>query len=165
MDKWKDIELEKMKVGGNKKAREFFEDQPDWNESMSIQQRYNTKAAALYRDKISTLAQGQDWDESKSTAQNYSSAKVTSTANNLTQHSSSRGQNSSLGHSKSYQDVGSAGSGYQNNDGNDAAGYQNLNSQEFRDQKQSFFNRMQEENASRPEWVQLVLFYPWSFWN
>ena len=28
MDKWKDIELEKMKVGGNRNAREFLEDQP-----------------------------------------------------------------------------------------------------------------------------------------
>lgn len=52
MDKWKDVELEKMKVGGNRNAREFFESQPDWNESMSISQRYNTKAAALYRDKV-----------------------------------------------------------------------------------------------------------------
>jgi ADP-ribosylation factor GTPase-activating protein 1 len=29
MDKWKDIELQKMKVGGNRKAREFFEDEED----------------------------------------------------------------------------------------------------------------------------------------
>lgn len=27
MDKWKDTELEKMKVGGNKKAKEFFNQQ------------------------------------------------------------------------------------------------------------------------------------------
>lgn len=53
MDKWKDSELEKMKVGGNRKAREFLESQPDWDDSMSIQQRYNTSAAALYRDKVS----------------------------------------------------------------------------------------------------------------
>lgn len=52
MDKWKDIELEKMKVGGNKNAREFFQSQSDYNSSMSIQQKYNTKAAALYRDKV-----------------------------------------------------------------------------------------------------------------
>lgn len=52
MDKWKDIELEKMKVGGNRNARVFFESQPDWEDSMSIQQKYNTKAAALYRDKV-----------------------------------------------------------------------------------------------------------------
>lgn len=52
MDKWKDIELEKMKVGGNRTARVFFEAQSDWEDSMSVQQKYNTKAAALYRDKV-----------------------------------------------------------------------------------------------------------------
>lgn len=150
MDKWKDIELEKMKVGGNKNAREFFDDQPDWKDNMSIQQKYNTKAAALYRDKISTLAQGKEWDEATSAAQNYSSAKVNIAS---TTRSSSSASTTALGHSKSYQDVGSAGGGYQNqsNGAGDAGGYQNFNSQEFRDQKQGFFNRLQEENASRPE--------------
>jgi ADP-ribosylation factor GTPase-activating protein 1 len=52
MDKWKDAELEKMKVGGNKKAREFFETQPDYNENMSVFEKYNSRAAALYRDKV-----------------------------------------------------------------------------------------------------------------
>ena len=52
MDKWKDVELEKMKVGGNSKAREFLEAQSDWDETASFQQRYNSKAAALLRDKV-----------------------------------------------------------------------------------------------------------------
>jgi ADP-ribosylation factor GTPase-activating protein 1 len=52
LDKWKDIELEKMKVGGNRKAKLFFESQADYKPGMSIQQKYNTKAAALYRDKV-----------------------------------------------------------------------------------------------------------------
>lgn len=49
MDKWKDIELEKMKVGGNKKAREFFDSHSDWNWKAPLNDRYNSKAAALYR--------------------------------------------------------------------------------------------------------------------
>ena len=56
MDKWKDAELEKMKVGGNKKAREFFESQPDYNSTMSIFEKYNSKAAALYRDKVCVIS-------------------------------------------------------------------------------------------------------------
>lgn len=144
MDKWKDIELEKMKVGGNRNAREFFESQPDWDDTILIQQKYNTKAAALYRDKIATLVQGKEWSEATSTAQNYSSAKAP-----IQTHSTVRlSQNSGLSGSKSYQDVGSAGAGYQNND---SGGYQNFDGQEFRDQKQNFFNRLQEENNSRPE--------------
>ena len=62
MDKWKETELSKMKVGGNKIAREFFEDEEDNWDSMSIQQRYNTKAAALYREKISALSENREWN-------------------------------------------------------------------------------------------------------
>lgn len=52
MDKWKDHELEKMKVGGNRKARVFFESQADYDDNLSLQQKYNTKCAALYKDKV-----------------------------------------------------------------------------------------------------------------
>ncbi|XP_050539966.1 ADP-ribosylation factor GTPase-activating protein 1 isoform X2 [Daktulosphaira vitifoliae] len=71
MDAWKDLELEKMRVGGNKNAKEFFESQSDWNNSMSIEQKYNTKAAALYRDRILCLAKGQVWNPSTSSAKDY----------------------------------------------------------------------------------------------
>lgn len=56
MDKWKDLELEKMKVGGNRKAKEFLESQSDWDETQSFQERYNSKAAALLRDKASRMS-------------------------------------------------------------------------------------------------------------
>jgi ADP-ribosylation factor GTPase-activating protein 1 len=53
MDKWKELELEKMKVGGNSRARQFLNTQPDWKAASSFNDKYNTKAAALYRDKVS----------------------------------------------------------------------------------------------------------------
>merc|ERR1711953_210479 len=71
MDKWKPSELEKMKVGGNKKLNEFLEEHDDFNEQWTIDEKYNSKSAALYRDKISTEAQGNVWDEASSPAQNY----------------------------------------------------------------------------------------------
>ena len=53
MDKWKDSEIEKMKVGGNRRAKEFLESQvKEWNPRASLSERYNSKAAALYRDKV-----------------------------------------------------------------------------------------------------------------
>ena len=55
MDKWKDKELEKMKVGGNKRAKEFFESQPDYNPNWNIHDKYNSRAAALLRDKVRSL--------------------------------------------------------------------------------------------------------------
>ncbi|RZF32337.1 hypothetical protein LSTR_LSTR001801 [Laodelphax striatellus] len=137
MDKWKDIELEKMKVGGNRRAREFLESQPDWDDSMTIQQRYNTKAAALYRDKISTLAQGGSWDAASSPAQKYSPGFSASQPRSP--------QSSSGGGGNGYVD--SSNYSY----GDSGGGYQNMDSQSFRDERDQFFARRQDENATRPE--------------
>ena len=52
MDRWKDSEVEKMKVGGNSRAKEFFESQSDVTAGMSFSEKYNSRAAALYRDKV-----------------------------------------------------------------------------------------------------------------
>ncbi|XP_053564858.1 ADP-ribosylation factor GTPase-activating protein 1 [Bombina bombina] len=71
MDKWKDVELEKMKVGGNGKFSQFLESQEDYDPCWSLQEKYNSKAAALYRDRIATLAEGRDWSEETSSAKNW----------------------------------------------------------------------------------------------
>ena len=82
MDKWKELELEKMKAGGNRQAKEFLGSQPDYNAStMSLQQRYNSRAAALYRDKIASEAQGKTWSAESSQAQNHSSSYASSSLN------------------------------------------------------------------------------------
>lgn len=121
MDKWKDVELEKMKVGGNKNAREFFESQPDWDDSMSISQKYNTKAAALYRDKIAALARGDNWSPTTSTAKDF--------------------QASYSGNQQEY-------SSYQSDM---SSSYQNFNSGVCKSQTEAFFTRKQNENAGRPD--------------
>ncbi|XP_015125050.1 ADP-ribosylation factor GTPase-activating protein 1 isoform X2 [Diachasma alloeum] len=122
MDKWKDLELEKMKVGGNRNARIFFEEQPDWDDSMPISRKYNTRAAALYRDKIATLARGESWSPSASKAKEFVSSYI----------------------DNSNQDYNS----YQK----DTQGsYQNMNTSAFKAQTESFFNRVQNENANRPD--------------
>ncbi|KAI8431200.1 hypothetical protein MSG28_001238 [Choristoneura fumiferana] len=51
-------------VGGNAKAKEFLESQPDYKPGMTIPQKYNTKAAAMYRQKIAALAEGETWSPS-----------------------------------------------------------------------------------------------------
>ena len=50
MDKWKESELEKMKVGGNSKMKSFLEERDE--SSQPIRTKYNTKAASLYKDKV-----------------------------------------------------------------------------------------------------------------
>ena len=56
MDNWKELELKKMRVGGNRKAKEYFAGQPNWDR-LPFTEKYNSKAAAFYKDKISQEAQ------------------------------------------------------------------------------------------------------------
>ncbi|XP_063986213.1 ADP-ribosylation factor GTPase-activating protein 1 isoform X2 [Diachasmimorpha longicaudata] len=121
MDKWKDLELEKMKVGGNRNARIFLEEQPDWDDSMPISRKYNTKAAALYRDKIAALARGDSWSPSTSNVKEFTSYN-----------------------DNNDQDYNS----YQKDT---QRSYQNMNTSAFKAQTESFFNRVQNENANRPD--------------
>ncbi|XP_058126564.1 ADP-ribosylation factor GTPase-activating protein 1 [Anopheles ziemanni] len=146
MDKWKDIELEKMKVGGNRKARDFFDTQDDWDDTAPIQRKYNTRAAALYRDKINALAQGQSWDAS-------SAAARVKAAGHSGGGGSSSGHSSASSGSSHSRGGGSTG-GYQNGGDSyyqDGGSYQQYQTPEFKAQKEDFFSRKQEENASRPE--------------
>lgn len=44
-----------LQVGGNKRAKEFLKGQSDYDHHAPLQQKYNTRAAALYRDKVNEL--------------------------------------------------------------------------------------------------------------
>ncbi len=44
-----------LQVGGNAAAKAFFKSESDYRDGMSISEKYHTKAAALYRDKVITL--------------------------------------------------------------------------------------------------------------
>lgn len=136
-----------MQVGGNQKAREFLDSQPDYDDTMSIQQKYNTKAAALYRDKIATLAQGKPWSAETSNAANYSSSSLNADSHRTSSSRITNGQRNTAAAANS-----NSSRGYQDFDDNGGQNsYQNFNTPEFKDQKELFFNRIQEENASRPE--------------
>ncbi|KAL1286083.1 ADP-ribosylation factor GTPase-activating protein 1 [Trichinella pseudospiralis] len=71
MDKWKEIELQKMKVGGNANCLAFLRSQPDYQPNWSFREKWHSKAAAFYRDKISAMAEGRQWSIETSSAQNW----------------------------------------------------------------------------------------------
>lgn len=71
MDKWKESELNKMKVGGNKMAREFLESQPDYRPNWSLKEKYSSRAAALLRDKVLAESENREWSVETSPARNY----------------------------------------------------------------------------------------------
>jgi hypothetical protein len=41
-----------MKAGGNRKAKLFLESHDDWDPDSPITVKYNSRAAALYKDKV-----------------------------------------------------------------------------------------------------------------
>ncbi|XP_066528193.1 ADP-ribosylation factor GTPase-activating protein 1 isoform X2 [Hoplias malabaricus] len=103
MDKWKDIELEKMKSGGNEKFRLFMELQDDYDSNWSLQEKYNSRAAALFRDKVATLADGKDWSIETSSAKDWIPPQTKSGLSSS--HRSSAGTGQSSSHSeKAFED-------------------------------------------------------------
>ncbi|KAM0755819.1 ArfGap-domain-containing protein [Meredithblackwellia eburnea MCA 4105] len=68
MDKWTDAQFTKMKEGGNKKCREFFEAHPDYSKDMSIQDKYTSHFAAQYKDKLAAQIEGREWKPSDTPA-------------------------------------------------------------------------------------------------
>lgn len=100
---------------------------------MSINQRYNTQAAALYRNKISALAEGREWNREEA-------------LNEIKQ--SSTNHSTHLPHSKSASAISNS---YQDGGSIDQSGTHQT--KEFRDQRDNFFNSLQAQNAQRPDGI------------
>lgn len=83
MDKWFDDQLKKMEVGGNAKAREFFESQSDYTPGMSMNEKYHSHCAELYRDKLTAEAEGRPWTPTPSVRTKTSSPTTTKNTRSL----------------------------------------------------------------------------------
>jgi len=66
MDKWSEKEVQKVRAGGNKNFKEFLEAHDDYIEEWTIEEKYNSMLAALYRDKVTIEATGEIWIEEES---------------------------------------------------------------------------------------------------
>lgn len=130
-----------MKVGGNQKAKQFLEAQPDWKWNMPLTERYNTKAAALYRDKISAEAQGKSWSAETSSARDYVSRVIPtrSSANGI-------GSNGASGRS-------AAGNGGVQAEWSSNSYQGTYEEPSVSRQKDAYFDRITSENANRPSYV------------
>lgn len=145
--------MAKMRVGGNAKARVFFDSQPDWDWKQPLSERYNSKAAALYRDRIAVESTGQEWSMETSTARDYVSRSIPM------HKSASTGQfKGSQGTGKSVQPAAgqweeSEWSSYQSSNSyqSGAAIASNHIPEEITRAKDQFFSQRTAENASRPD--------------
>ncbi|XP_031680072.1 ADP-ribosylation factor GTPase-activating protein 1 isoform X10 [Oncorhynchus kisutch] len=103
MDKWKDIELEKMKAGGNGKFRMFLELQDDYDATWTMQDKYNSRPAALFRDKVATIAEGKEWSIETSSAKDWTPPQA-KTGLSTSHRSGGPGQNSGNPSDKVFED-------------------------------------------------------------
>lgn len=111
----------------------------DWDWKSPISERYNTKAAALYRDRIATEAQGKEWSIETSSAKNYVS-RVIPTRKLPTGRPAASAKSAASTRTKepiAEQDWN--------------AGYQGYNQEEISRGKDQFFDRITNENSNRPE--------------
>ncbi|KAG7493790.1 ADP-ribosylation factor GTPase-activating protein 1 isoform X6 [Solea senegalensis] len=131
MDKWKDVELEKMKAGGNGKFRLFLEIQDDYDPNWTLQEKYNSRAAALYRDKVATIAEGKEWSIETSPARNWTSPQPKASLSS-SHRSAGSGQTAAKSNDAAFEDwlsddVNSyqSGGGYNGNQENRYVGFGN----------------------------------------
>ncbi len=61
MDSWSDLQLKKMEVGGNQALNSFLLQYGIAKET-DIVTKYNSKAAAVYRERIQALSEGRPWN-------------------------------------------------------------------------------------------------------
>ncbi|KAA0708105.1 ADP-ribosylation factor GTPase-activating protein 1 [Triplophysa tibetana] len=104
MDKWKDVELEKMKAGGNRKFRLFLELQDDYDPSWNLQEKYNSKTAALFKDKVATLAEGNEWSMETSPARDWTPPQAKTGLSSAHRSSGGVAQNSARSSDNAFED-------------------------------------------------------------
>lgn len=114
-----------------------FSPTADWDWKSPISERYNTKAAALYRDRIATESQGKEWSIETSSAKNYVSRVIPS--RNLSAGRPAANKASTRPKEPIAENDWGAGS------------YQGYSQDEISRSKDQFFDRITNENSSRPE--------------
>ncbi|KAG0374466.1 Zn finger-containing GTPase- Activating Protein for ARF [Mortierella sp. AD032] len=165
MDKWSDEQLKKMELGGNLKAKDFFEASPDYFQGMSIKEKYSSVFATQYKEKLAALCEGRPWTPSTSAARapirpnSATSNRSGSPASNqqpfgarnnnggFNNNSGSNGYNSpSNGGYNSPSPGGSIGGN--NNYNNNNGGVGPITDKQ---RNESYFNRLGSENSQRSE--------------
>ena len=52
MDSFKQEEIKRMEKGGNKKCQEFFQQAPEFEDTMTISERYGSSFGEDYKEKV-----------------------------------------------------------------------------------------------------------------
>ncbi|KAF9927631.1 Zn finger-containing GTPase- Activating Protein for ARF [Linnemannia zychae] len=158
MDKWSDDQLKKMELGGNNRAKEFFEASPDYYTGMSIKEKYSSVFAAQYKEKLAALCEGRPWTPSTSVARapirpnSATSNRSGSPASNQ-QPFGSRSTNNSGSFNNGSNGYNSPSNGYNSPSPGGSIGGNNGGMTPMTDKQRNeeYFSRLGSANASRSE--------------
>ncbi|RUP48419.1 hypothetical protein BC936DRAFT_144590 [Jimgerdemannia flammicorona] len=135
-----------QQLGGNARAREFFQGHPDYSSTMSLSEKYNSEFAAQYREKLSAEVEGRPWTPSAitSTKRSSSSASVRSMSRPGSAASNVSRSTSTASLSRPANGNGGYGTAYGNGDG--ATGYM-----PDKVRNEQYFATLGRENENRPD--------------
>ena len=101
MDAWTDKQLAMMKNGGNEKCQQYLESKGLNSKNMSIQQKYNTDTAKLYKEVLKARAEGRPEPTTLPKATPKKTPTSTTNGNRSISHGSNGIANSSSSNSAS----------------------------------------------------------------
>ncbi|GIL77952.1 hypothetical protein Vretimale_6516 [Volvox reticuliferus] len=146
MDSWSPEQLKKMQLGGNAKLNAFLK-QYGVEKNMDIRDKYNTRAAEFYREKLRASVEGRDYTP-PSPSEVGAPVPTSSPRTNST---ASVGKRKDDGWGDwGGQETASGGSGASGGFTNRSE-YSRAQLEASAAGKESFFARKMQENASRPE--------------
>ncbi|KAF9199920.1 Zn finger-containing GTPase- Activating Protein for ARF [Haplosporangium sp. Z 27] len=152
MDKWSDDQLKKMELGGNIKAKDFFEASPDYYQGMSIKEKYSSVFATQYKEKLAALCEGRPWTPSTSSAPIRSNSATSNRSGSPAMNQQSLGsRNNNNGSPFGSNGYNSPGTGYNSPSPGGSLGSSNGMPMTDKARNESYFNRLGNENATRPE--------------
>ncbi|RIA89942.1 hypothetical protein C1645_771094 [Glomus cerebriforme] len=147
MDKWYDDQIKKMKLGGNTEWREFCETSSEYYPEMTLKDKYHSRFATEYREKLTAKCEGRKWTPS-SQSSGRTPSRPSSSNSNRTSIQSSSNRNSGSVRPTSFQSYQSNGS---NGDLNSLNSSNNFSSSDNKTRNEEYFANLGRTNEIRPD--------------
>ncbi|PVU90552.1 hypothetical protein BB559_004569 [Furculomyces boomerangus] len=154
MDKWSQEQLKRMQIGGNKKALEFFKTQPDYRDGMTIKEKYTSRFADLWKQKVTAECEGRSWTAppSVSNEKTIRSANINSNApykNKTLTNPQKFGSNASINRTNSALDFSRSSSPDSFSSASNNRSVSNINPEKAA--KEQYFSKLGSINQERPD--------------
>lgn len=155
MDSWSKDQLKKMQCGGNGKLNSFLK-QYGVEKSTDIKDKYNSRAAEFFREKLRAEVEGRDYTPPAPSDANTGTGGAgpkAAPARSMPHSASAAQLSSKKGAADDWGDWGNGNSTSQQQSGGFSKGseYTRAQLEASAAEKESFFARKMQENASKPD--------------